>query len=62
MRVPLKVGEYTIRVHKDGFIDPPPQTVEVKKAEESAVEFRLEPVPDIATLQIKGALPGTMCT
>jgi hypothetical protein len=60
VRVPLKVGEYTIRVHKPGFIDPPPQTIAVKKAEESAVEFRLEPVPDIATLQIKGALPGTM--
>ncbi len=60
VRVPLKVGEYTIRVHKPGFIDPPPQTVAVKKAEESAVEFRLEPIPEIATLQIKGALPGTM--
>ncbi|MFL6415369.1 MAG: hypothetical protein ACJ74Y_06835 [Bryobacteraceae bacterium] len=60
VRIPLKVGEYTIRVHKPGFIDPPPQTVTVKKAEESAVEFRLEPVPEIATLQIKGALPGTM--
>jgi len=60
VRIPLKVGEYTIRVHKPGFIDPPPQTVAVKKAEESAVEFRLVPIPEIATLQIKGALPGTM--
>jgi hypothetical protein len=60
VRIPLKVGEYTIRVHKAGFIDPPPQTVAVKKAEESAVEFRLDPIPEIATLQIKGALPGTM--
>ncbi len=60
VRIPLKVGEYTIRVHKAGFIDPPPQTVSVKKAEESAVEFRLDPIPEIATLQIKGALPGTM--
>lgn len=60
VRIPLKVGKYTIRVHKPGFIDPPPETVEVKKAEEAAVEFRLQPVPQIATLQIKGALPGTM--
>ncbi len=60
VRVPLKVGEYEIRVHKAGFIDPPPQTVEVKKAEETAVEFRLQPVPEVATLQIKGALAGTM--
>lgn len=60
VRVPLKVGEYAIRIHKNGFIDPPPQTVTIKKSEESAVEFKLEPVPEIATLQIKGALPGTM--
>lgn len=60
VRVPLKVGEYTIRVHKAGFIDPPPQTVQVKKAEESPLEFKLEPVPQIATLQVKGAPPGTM--
>ena len=60
VRIPLKVGEYAIRVHKAGFIDPPPETVTVKKAEESAVEFKLEPTPEIATLEIKGALAGTM--
>jgi len=60
LRIPLKVGEYTIRVHKAGFIDPPPETVTVAKAEESAVEFRLQPAPEIATLQVNGALPGTM--
>ncbi len=60
VRVPLKVGEYAIRIHKAGFIDPAAQTVTVKKSEESAVEFKLEPSPEIATLQIKGALPGTM--
>ncbi len=60
VRIPLKVGEYAIRIHKPGFIDPPPQTVTIKKGEESAVEFKMEPVPDIATLEVKGALPGTM--
>ncbi len=60
LRIPLKVGEYTIRVHKAGFIDPPPENVEVKKAEEAAVQFRLQPLPQVATLLIKGALPGTM--
>ena len=60
VRIPLKVGEYTIRIHKTGFIDPPPQTVTIKKGEESAVEFKMEAAPEIATLQIKGALPGTM--
>jgi PEGA domain len=60
LRVPLKVGEYTIRVHKAGFIDPPPETIEVKKAEETAVNFRLDPAPQIATLEVKGAQSGTM--
>jgi len=59
IRIPLKVGEYAIRVHKDGFVDPPPQSVEVKKAEETAVNFSLEPTPALATLQLKGAAPGT---
>ncbi|MBV9404799.1 MAG: hypothetical protein JO211_05610, partial [Acidobacteriaceae bacterium] len=60
LRIPLKVGKYTIRVHKAGFIDPPPEQVEVKKAEEAAVQFHLQPAPQIATLAIKGALHGTM--
>jgi hypothetical protein len=59
-RVPLKVGEYMVRVHKAGFIDPPPETVTVKKSEETALNFKLDPVPPMATLQVKGALAGTM--
>ncbi|MGH9621162.1 MAG: hypothetical protein ACRD45_15835, partial [Bryobacteraceae bacterium] len=60
LRIPLKAGEYTIRVHKVGFIDPPPETVSVKRDEETALAFSLQPVPQIATLAIRGALPGTM--
>jgi hypothetical protein len=60
IRIPLKVGDYTIRVHKAGFLDPPPQQVTVKKGEETAANFRLEPLPQVATLDIRGALPGTM--
>jgi hypothetical protein len=60
VRIPLKAGQYTIRVHKDGFSDPPPQTAEVKKAEETAVEFNLQPVPQFGALQVRGAAPGTM--
>ncbi|MGC2661969.1 MAG: hypothetical protein WA324_28750, partial [Bryobacteraceae bacterium] len=61
IRIPnLRVGEYVISVHKQGFIDPPPQTVDVRKAEETRVAFHMQAVPEIATLQIKGALPGTM--
>ena len=60
LRIPLKVGEYTIRVHKAGFIDPPPEDVEIKKGEETMAQFRMQPVPETTSLQIKGALPGTM--
>jgi hypothetical protein len=59
VRIPLKVGEYTIRVHKEGYIDPPPQSVEVKKGEEAAVQFSMEAMPVISTLEIKDAQPGT---
>ena len=60
VRIPLKVGHYTVRVHKAGFLDPPPETVDVKKAEETALQFRLQAIPETATLQVKNALPGTM--
>ncbi len=60
MRIPLKVGEYTVRVHKAGYIDPPPETLSVKKAEETAVSFQMQAVPQTATLQVRGALTGTM--
>ena len=60
IRIPLKVGEYTIRVHKAGFLDPPPQRVSVTKAEEAEASFRMDALPRVATLQVKGALPGTM--
>lgn len=59
IRIPLKVGEYVIHVHKDGFIDPPPQNVEIKKAEEAELTFNLEPVPSLASLEVRGAQPGT---
>jgi hypothetical protein len=60
LRIPLKVGEYTISVHKPGYIDPPPQTVDVQKAEEAALDFTMEPSPAVATLDVRGAAPGTM--
>ena len=62
IRIPLQVGDYTIRVHKAGFLDPPPQKVSVKKAEETELQFRMNPVPvpQVATLEIRDALPGTM--
>ncbi len=59
IRIPLKVGEYVIHVHKDGFIDPPPQSIEIKRAEEAELTFDLEPVPNVALLEVRGAAPGT---
>jgi len=60
LRIPLKVGQYTIRAHKDGFIDPAPESAEIKKAEETAVEFNLAAVAQFGTLEVRGAPPGTM--
>jgi hypothetical protein len=59
IRIPLKVGTYRIRVHKDGMQDPPESLVEVKKNAESSVQFHMQPASDVAMLLIKGAQPGT---
>jgi hypothetical protein len=61
LRVFLHAGKYNIRVHKDGFADPPPSAVEIKKAEETELQFHLHAAaPELATLQIKGGLPGML--
>jgi hypothetical protein len=59
VRIPLRVGGYVIKVHKDGFVDPPPQSVDVKKGEESELSFDLQPVLNLASLEIRDAAPGT---
>ena len=55
----LRVGKYVVRVSKEGYLDEPEQHVEIRKGEESRVEFRLRPVPRMATLRLSGATPGT---
>ena len=60
LRIPLKAGQYVIHVHKDGFTDPPPQSIVVKKSEETELSFNLVPVADMAALQVTGAPPGTL--
>jgi hypothetical protein len=59
LRIPLKVGGYVIRVHKDGFVDPPAQSVDVKKGEESELTFDLQPLQNLASLEVRDAAPGT---
>jgi tetratricopeptide (TPR) repeat protein len=60
LRIPnLDVKAYSVQVVKDGFQALPVQRAEVRKGEETKVEFHLVPVPTMATLVIQGALPGT---
>ena len=54
LRIPLKVGSYKIRVHKAGFVDPAPLPVEVKKSEETALQFKLEPAPAVTSPILAG--------
>ena len=61
LRIPLKVGNYRIRVHKAGFQDPAVQTVDVRKSAEAAIQFHmLAEASEFATLLVKGATPGTV--
>lgn len=61
VRISIRAGRYPIRVHKDGFADPPMQWVDVKKADVTQVRFDLTPLStaSLAALQIHGAQPGT---
>jgi hypothetical protein len=59
VRVSIRAGRYPVRVHKDGFVDPPLQWVDVKKGELTPAHFQLLPIGNVAGLQIRGAQPGT---
>ena len=54
----LSVKPHSIRVLKNGFLEEPAQTVEIKKGEEAKLEFPMRPVPTVAGLNIRGAAPG----
>lgn len=53
------IGTVSVRVAKDGFQQEPPQTAEVKKGSEARLEFKLKPLPQVSTLRITGATPGS---
>lgn len=61
VRISIRTGRYSVRVHKDGFVDPPEQSVEVNKADVTQVRFEMTPGAGgaLATLLIRGAQPGT---
>ena len=52
------LGAVNVRVAKDGYEAVTTQTAEVKKGSETRVEFKLQALPQMATLQIRGATPG----
>ncbi len=59
LRIPnLAIREYLVRVAKEGFEEEPEQRVAIRKGEESKLEFRLRPMPRVATLSVSGATPG----
>jgi hypothetical protein len=52
------IGNVSVRVAKDGFEMGPPQTAQVKKGSEVRLEFKMQPLPQVAVLQIRGGTPG----
>jgi hypothetical protein len=52
------IDKVSVRVAKDGFEAPPPQTAEVKKGDETRLEFKLKALPQFSSLQINGGTPG----
>jgi hypothetical protein len=57
LRIPT-LGSVNVRVTKDGYEVTAPQTAEVKKGSEVRLEFKMQPVPQVAILQIREATPG----
>jgi len=60
LRIPVDVGQYLVRVEKDGFQKPNAVTVSIGKGEEKRVEMSLAPVASY--LEITGAAPGAQIT
>ena len=58
VHITLSVKSHSIRVIKNGFLEEPAQTIDVKKGEEAKLEFQMHPVPTVAALAIRGAAPG----
>jgi hypothetical protein len=58
LRIPI-LGKVTVRVTKNGFLEEPAQTVEVKKGAEVRVQFEMKPQPQLGALAVHGAPPGT---
>jgi hypothetical protein len=57
VRIPA-IGTVSVRIAKDGFEAAPAQSAEVKKGAEVRLEFKMQPLPQMAALTIHGATPG----
>ena len=57
LRIPT-IGAVSVRVAKDGFEPLVPETADVKKGSEVRLEFKMQALPELAILQIRGATPG----
>jgi eukaryotic-like serine/threonine-protein kinase len=59
LRIPnLEPKDYVVTVSKTGFQDLPPQSVRVRKGEQTKLSFSLQPIPHLASLSIEGGTPG----
>ncbi len=54
----LYPNQYTVRVEKQDFRVAPEQTVQIRKGEQSRLDFKLTPLPTTATLKIPNGIPG----
>ncbi len=60
LRIPnLAVREYSVQVSKAGFEAVPRQHAEIRRGEETRLQFTMVPLPTVAALTIQGAMPGT---
>ncbi len=54
----LDPKDYKVKVSKSGFQDAPEQTASIKKGSEAKLTFKLQAIPQTATLRIAGGTPG----
>lgn len=60
LRLPnLEPKDYVVQVSKNGYQDPPAQTIRIRRGEQAKLVFNLQPQPRPALLAIRDGAPGT---
>ncbi len=54
----LPVSDYKVRIEKEGFQKEPEQMATIRKGDETRIEFKLRPVPSVASAVLRGATAG----